>query len=115
MWVHKVKLGRETVYFLSGSSGIGLDHYRARWGIKVYLRDTKHLQPNICLHTLAARLAVFASSIIATAVLRLLQISKGNWNSPIVNQGFRLLEFLDPLSQPRSKGTRAKTPSNPQP
>lgn len=97
MWVYKVKLGREIAYLLSSSFGLGPDQYKARWVIEVYFRDAKQLQPRMCLHTLAARLTIFASSIIASAVLRLLQISKSIWKSCIVNMAFRLLEFLAPI------------------
>jgi hypothetical protein len=96
VWVHKVKLGTEIAYLLSSSSGLGSDQYTARWAIEVYFRDAKHLLPRMCFHTLSARLAVFASSIIASAVLRLLQVSKGAWKSRLVNLAFRLLELLVP-------------------
>jgi hypothetical protein len=96
IWVYKVKLGREIAYLLSSSRRLGPDQYKARWAIEVYFRDAKNLQPRMCLHTLAARLAIFASSIIASAVLRLLQISKSTWKSRIVNTAFRLMEFLAP-------------------
>ncbi|MFW6117309.1 MAG: hypothetical protein ACOC6G_01830 [Thermoproteota archaeon] len=66
VWIHKVKLGSETAYLLSTSPVLGPEVYRARWAIEVYFRDAKHLLPKICLHTLAARLAIFASSIIAS-------------------------------------------------
>ena len=96
MWVYKVRLGREIAYLLSSSHRLDPDQYKARWAIEVYFRDAKDLQPRMCLHTLAARLAVFASAIIASAVLRLLQISKSTWKSRIVNMAFRVLEFLGP-------------------
>jgi len=94
MWVYKVKLGKEVAYLLSSSHRLGPEHYKARWAIEVYFRDAKELLPRMCLHTLAARLAVFSSSIIASAVLRLLQMSKASWKSRIVNKAFRVLEFL---------------------
>jgi hypothetical protein len=97
VWVYKVRLGSEIAYLFSSSHRLGPDQYSARWAIEVYFRDAKDLQPRMCFHTLAARLAVFASSIIASAVLRLLQISKGTWKSRIVNTAFRLLEFMAPL------------------
>jgi len=102
VWVHKVKLGREVGYLLSSSRDLGPDRYKARWAIEVYFRDAKDLLPRMCLHTLAARLAVFASCVIASAVLRLLQISKGRWKSRIVNMALRTLASLPSiLSIPR--------------
>jgi len=62
----------------------------------VYFRDAKDLLPKMCFHTLAARLAVFASCIIASAVLRLLQVSKASWKSHIMNLAFRILELITP-------------------
>lgn len=103
-WVYKVKLGREIAYLISSSRRLGPDQYKARWAIEIYFRDAKDLQPRMCLHTLAARLAVFASSIIASAVLRLLQISKSTWKSRVVNIAFRVLESLAPTHP--SLGTR---------
>jgi len=97
VWVYKIRLGREIAYLLSSSPRLSPEVYKARWAIEVYFRDAKDLQPRTCLHTLAARLAIFASSIIASAVLRLLQISKSTWKSRIVNTAFRLMEFLAPI------------------
>lgn len=94
VWVHKVKLGREIGYLLSSSRDLGPDIYKARWAIEVYFRDAKDLMPKMCLHTLAARLAVFASCVIASAVLRLLQVSKGAWKSRIVNVALRALALM---------------------
>jgi len=94
MWVHKVKLGREIGYLLSSSRDLGPDTYKARWAIEVCFRDAKDLMPRICLHTLAARLAVFASCIIASAVLRLLEVSKGTWKSCVVNMALRALALV---------------------
>lgn len=94
MWVHKVKLGREIGYLLSSSRELGPDIYKARWAIEVYFRDAKYLLPRMCLHTLAARLVVFASCVIASAVLRLLQLSKGTWKSRIVNMALRTFSLL---------------------
>lgn len=85
VWVHKVKLGREIGYLLPSSHDLGPDIYKARWGIEVYFRDAKDLLPRMCLHTLVARLVVFAPCVIASAVLRLLQVSKSMWKSHIVN------------------------------
>jgi len=96
VWVHKVRLGKEVGYLLSSSRESGPEVYKARWIIEVYFRDAKDLLPRMCLHTLAARLAVFASSIIASAVLRSLKTPKGTWKSRMVNMAFRLLEFLAP-------------------
>lgn len=87
---------REVAYLLSSSHDLGPHQCKARWAIEVYFRDAKHLLPRMCLHTLAARLAVFASSIIASAVLKLLQISKSTWKSRILNTALRVLEFLAP-------------------
>jgi len=94
VWVHKVKLGKELAYLLSSSRDLGPDIYKARWAIEVYFRDAKYLLPRICLHTLAGRLTVFASCIIASAVLRLLQLSKGTWKSRIVNMALRTFSLL---------------------
>jgi len=91
VWVHKVNLGKEIAYLLSSSRELGPDVYKARWAIEVYFRDAKGLLPRMCLHTLPARLAVFASCIIVSAVLRLLQISKGTWKSRIMNIALRAL------------------------
>jgi len=84
VWVYKIKLGREIEY-LTSSRDLGPDTYKARWAIAVYFRDAKDLMPRMCLPTLTARLAVFASCIIASAVLRLLRISKGTWKSRVRN------------------------------
>lgn len=96
VWVYKVRLGREIAYLLSSSRRLGPDQYKARWAIEVYFRDAKELLPRMCFHTLAARLAIFASCVIASAVLRLLQVSKASWKSRIVNIAFRVMEFLAP-------------------
>jgi hypothetical protein len=97
VWVHRVKLGGEVGYLLSSSRDLGPDIYRARWAIEVYFRDAKDLLPRMCFHTLAARLAVFASCVIASAVLRLLQISKGKWKSRISNMAMQALNLVTPL------------------
>jgi len=94
VWVHKVRLGREIGYLLSSSRDLDPDLYRARWAIEVYFRDAKDLLPKMCLHNLPARLAVFASCVIASAVLRLLQVSKSTWKSRIVNIALRTLASL---------------------
>jgi len=103
VWVYKVKLGREIAYLLSSSRDLGPDLYKARWAIEVYFRDAKGLLPRMCLHTLAARLAVFASCIIASAVLRLLQVSKGMWKSRVVNAALGALALID-LAHPTPHG-----------
>jgi len=95
VWIHKVKLGREIGYLLSSSRERGPDTYKARWAIEVYFRDAKDLLPRMCLHSLAARLAVFSSCIIASAVLRLLQLSKGTWKSRVVNMALRTSPFFN--------------------
>ncbi len=94
MWVHKVKLGKELAYLLSSSRDLGPDTYKARWAIEIYFRDAKYLLPRMCLHTLAGRLTVFASCIIASTVLRLLQLSKSTWKSRIVNMALRTFSLL---------------------
>jgi hypothetical protein len=94
VWAHKVKLGKELAYLLSSSCDLGPDIYKARWAIEVYFRDAKDLLPKMCFHTLAARLTVFASRIIASAVLRLLKLSKGTWKSRIVNMALRTFSLL---------------------
>lgn len=94
LWVHKVKFGKEVGYLLSSSRELGPGVYRARWVIEVYFRDAKDLLPRMCLHTLPARLAVFASCVIASAVLRLLQLSKGGWKSRIVNTALQALTLM---------------------
>jgi hypothetical protein len=96
--VHKVKLGKEVSYLLSSSRELGPEVYRARWVIEVYFRDAKDLLPRMCLHTLPARLAVFASCVIASAVLRLLQFSKGLWKSRIVNMALQVLTLMVSIS-----------------
>jgi len=94
VWVYKIKLGREIGYLISSSRDLGPDTYKARWAIEVYFRDAKDLLPRMCLHTLPARLAVFGSCIIASAVLRLLEVSKGAWKSRIMNAALRALALV---------------------
>jgi len=94
VWVHKVKLGREISYLLSSSRDFGPHQYKVRWAIEVHFRDAKDLLPRICLHTLATRLVVFASCVIASAVLRLLQVSKGTWKSHIINMALHTLALV---------------------
>lgn len=57
-----MKLGDEAGYLLSTSPDLGDEEYRARWAIEICFRDAKELMPRMCLYTLAARLAVFASA-----------------------------------------------------
>jgi len=91
VWVYKVKLGKEMGYLLSSLRDLGPDVYKARWIIEVCFMDAKDLMPRMCLHKLAARLAVFASCIISSAVLRLLHLSKGAWKSRIMNMALKAL------------------------
>jgi len=94
VWVYKTRLGDETGYLLSSSPDLGPRQYRARWSIEVYFRDAKDLLPRMCLHSLPARLAVFASCITASAVLRHLELSKGDWRSGYTHLAMQALTIL---------------------
>jgi|GEM_PF-6771624 hypothetical protein len=90
-------------------SDLGPDRYRARWAIEIYFRDAKYLLPRMCLHTLPARLelAVFAPRIIASAVLRLLKVSKGMRRSRIMGMALHtlgLMTFANPIPRRKDPG-----------
>ena len=94
VWVYKARLGDETGYLISSSPDLGPREYRARWSIEVYFRDAKDLLPRMCLHTLPARLAVFAACVAASGVLRLHEVSKGAWRSVLTHLSMRALSII---------------------
>ncbi len=94
VWVYKVRLGDETGYLISSSPDLGPGEYRARWAIEVYFRDAKDLLPRMCLHSLPARLAVFAACVAASGVLRLHEVSKGAWRSVLTHLSMRALFII---------------------